>query len=139
EFTSLRQFGRRFDLLRGLAKWRAYRDRQGRHYFSPGSRDRKGGEPALDEKRGGQRLPPRRHGGGAARGRPPFGPPRVGRWGSQWSADAPAMIAATAALVAAGFAPSLISSGASPMASQKPSQNFCSSAPHATSLPSRVG
>ena len=59
--------------------------------------------------------------------------------GRQCSAVLLAMIAATAALVAADRARSLTSSGARPIAAVNASQNFCSSAPQATSLPSLVG
>jgi hypothetical protein len=59
--------------------------------------------------------------------------------GRQWSAVLPAMMAATAALVAAGSIRSLARSGASPIAVTKASQNYCSSAAQATSFPSLVG
>ena len=60
-------------------------------------------------------------------------------FGRQCSALSRLMISAIAALVASGSARSFISGAASPMVLQKASQNFCSSAPQATSLPSRVG
>ena len=59
--------------------------------------------------------------------------------GRHSSALRPATIAATAALVAAGSRASSANSGESPIAAVKASQNFCSSAPQATNLPSRVG
>ena len=60
-------------------------------------------------------------------------------FGRQCSAVSPAMIVAIAALVASGSARSFISGAGRPIVLQNASQNFCSSAPQATSLPSRVG
>ena len=59
--------------------------------------------------------------------------------GCQYAAVSTAMILATASFVAVGSARSLARSGASPMAVTKDSQNFCSRAAQATSLPSLVG
>jgi hypothetical protein len=60
-------------------------------------------------------------------------------FGCQCSAVSLAMIAAMALLVASGPAASFISGAGRPIVLQNAFQNFCSSAPHATSLPSLVG